>query len=193
MFPKLPTWRELRNAEALPDDILSYPGMPTDPSFLDKPIRGYMMRYLIVVPIVNICNLFIDLLIGKFNIEDHATIWALTDSIISGMFSIFGYQAMKGLIPEWIAIFTYYYLIKCLSSLAWAGMSVFTVVQHARMETLEEVDVGIVLVVIMSFVNIVLNYLVVVKMVVPLRHYALECRVVRRTGRKIVAVDLDLL
>ncbi|KAJ3024244.1 UNVERIFIED_CONTAM: hypothetical protein HDU68_008272 [Siphonaria sp. JEL0065] len=193
MFPKLPTWGELRNAQALPDDILSYPGMPTDPTFLDKPIRGYMMRLLTVVPTVNVCNLFIDLLIGKFNIQDHATMWALSDSIVSGLFSMFGYHAMKGLIPEWIAIFTYYYLIKCLSSLGWAAMNVHEVIVIAQGRRLyEEVDVTVVLLVVMSFVNIVTNYLVVVKMVVPLRHYAIECRHVRRTGRKIVAVDIDV-
>ncbi|KAJ3069036.1 hypothetical protein HDU98_007875, partial [Podochytrium sp. JEL0797] len=177
----VPETAELKTAEALPPDTLTLPGMPSDPVFLDKPIRGYMMRYLTVIPVVAVINVIIDLLLDHSIIGAPLTIWNLTEAIAGTVFSVFGWYAMKGLIVEWITLFSYYYMFRCCTTIAWVSYMIWSVVTSQQNGT--EIGVGVILLVALTGASVVVIYVIVVKMAIPLRMYAEECRMVRRTGR----------
>ncbi|ORY52976.1 hypothetical protein BCR33DRAFT_711381 [Rhizoclosmatium globosum] len=94
-------------------------------------------------------------------------------------------KPIRGLLAEWITVFAYYYLLKCFASVVWAIANVITIINLTNNQNGAEVDVGIIIVLIYAFLNILINFLLVMKMILPLREYALECRSVRLTGRNL--------
>ncbi|KAI9331895.1 hypothetical protein BDR26DRAFT_1010813 [Obelidium mucronatum] len=212
-LPRLPTWTQLREARPVANEALRAPGMPSDPVFLDKPVRDYLMRYLTVVPVFALLQIALNL-IANGPITNNISVWSVCDFVVTTAFCMFGYYALKGMIPEHLILTGYVFFIKSTGELVAAlflatslssshqtqdsspsPLSANTPLQsQPQPSTPESLDdpsffviaLIIIILLIILALPILLNYLLIWKILNPLIVYAQECR-------KAMVVDLVTL
>ncbi|KAJ3024245.1 UNVERIFIED_CONTAM: hypothetical protein HDU68_008273 [Siphonaria sp. JEL0065] len=197
-LPRLPRWEELKYATPMSSASLRAPGMPTDPTFLDKPVRDYMMRYFTILPIFNIADLILWITVGATKVSDYSTLWTLADISLSASFCLFGYYSLKGMIPERLIITGYFFLLRSFISLILSLLNLTplspnislintsndknqndTVSDNApsASENTEAVFVSVLIVIVLFLcAPMLLNYVFIWKIMNPLISYAQECR-----------------
>ncbi|KAI9347274.1 hypothetical protein BDR26DRAFT_854928 [Obelidium mucronatum] len=179
-LPPLPTWSELKAVKYLSKETRRSPRMPADPMFLDKSIRGYFMRYLIVKPTLDLSLLaigFVSQESTRFSIQ-----YSLINAIISIITNAFGYFALKNVIPEWLAVLGYGTILQCTGEMCVTVFEITRVLLGIRDAAAASKDddywvfVSVSIVVVLFVIaNGLFFYIVVFKVIFPLRLYGLEC------------------
>ncbi|KAJ3014059.1 UNVERIFIED_CONTAM: hypothetical protein HDU68_000452, partial [Siphonaria sp. JEL0065] len=178
---------------------LRAPGMPSDPTFLDKPVRDYLMRYFTVLPILNIADLILWIAVGATKVSDYNTIWIVADISLSALFCLFGYYSLKGMIPERLIITGYFFLLRSLINVI---LSLFnltplslntSLVNTSNTNNIQNTTIPdsstsvaanteavfvtvLVIVVLFLCAPMLLHYVFIWKIMNPLISYAQECR-----------------
>ncbi|KAI8620300.1 hypothetical protein BC830DRAFT_1099910, partial [Chytriomyces sp. MP71] len=169
----LPTLQELRSAKALPIEALNGPSMPADPTFLDKPLRGYMLRFLVVMPCFSVFSLIISFAFSSETLTA-SDIVDIFDTCLQLLFSCLGYYALKRMIPEWILLFACCDAFRCLASILASIIATVTF----RSAQSQDVSLGITFafLIVGYLFSLAITFTIIRKIVLPLFDYALECR-----------------
>ncbi|KAJ3012970.1 UNVERIFIED_CONTAM: hypothetical protein HDU68_000927 [Siphonaria sp. JEL0065] len=198
----LQTLQELRDAKPITDQQLaSTPNAPVEPLWWNIPASRSIRRYLVTIPvllaIILAFSLYTSSAIGMS--LNAGTYFSILDVVVIGGFNVLGYMAVERRIPEWMALFTYYYVIWGTIKIIWTVL-IYTVLyksifqsqvdaltKDVSSKTGMKVDVNAVVqdsfestkyssMAISIIVTIAYTVWIVWRAFIPYREYALQCR-----------------
>ncbi|ORY52975.1 hypothetical protein BCR33DRAFT_711380 [Rhizoclosmatium globosum] len=176
--------------------------MPTDPTFLDKPIRSLTLRYLVVMPILSVVLLLLGLIDADQDWRSPQTYWTYFDTLIMCLFSAYGYNALKRMIPESLAVFTHcvFWRSVCTTSDSSSSTTmpnngtspnsaVLTLAKPDSDTVQPAISVSLLILIflfasVLYAIGVLLNWMVVSRILVPLIDYSIQCR-------KVLSVDWE--
>ncbi|ORY53257.1 hypothetical protein BCR33DRAFT_711586 [Rhizoclosmatium globosum] len=177
------TWSQFKDAEPIPAAVLLHPSMPSDPSFLDLPVKDLFQRYLIIHPSLQLAHVIIgSIFIKNYWDWDVLTIYELVDFILSIFFSLFGYIAFYRMIPEWITVLGYFLLLRFTAAFGVKVYVLYSVVVGIQVDAEVILIVFIVLIVLgVIGLSMVANF-IAFRIVFRIEKWARECRRIWKRG-----------
>ncbi|KAJ3074442.1 hypothetical protein HDU98_011225 [Podochytrium sp. JEL0797] len=194
-FPKFPSLQEIRDAKPLPQGAGQQPGMPTEPIARGRPLSTYIPIYLVVIPILFIVAV-------AYSSYSHSrlglplfspdVIFSIVELVIMIGFNALGFSAVRHMIPEYMSVFIYFYIINAGVKMAWSAVYAFVLfrqelptVINGKAVVLDQSLISQVLLttfLISTVMTLLYTWWIVVRMFIPFREYALACRKVLEGG-----------
>ncbi|ORY53254.1 hypothetical protein BCR33DRAFT_779567 [Rhizoclosmatium globosum] len=181
-LPPFPSWAEFKDAEPIPSSALLHPSMPSDPSFLNLPVKDLFQRYLLIHPLLQLLNLVVGS--GFFTLWDwnYATAHQVSDLIASFLFSLFGYISFYRMIPEWITVLGYFLLVRFIVAFGVKVVFMYDIGQAATVTVDSSLMlVVIILIFIIVAMSLAMNF-IAFRIVFRIESWARECRLAWRRG-----------
>ncbi|ORY44113.1 hypothetical protein BCR33DRAFT_850749 [Rhizoclosmatium globosum] len=179
-FPKLPTLNELKAAKPItPDELSTVRELPVEPTWYNGPASKTIKRYLVIIPVYLVFAFVITFARG-ITVFNPLSIFSLIDIVVVIGFNILGYRAVEQLVPEWMVLFIYYYIIWGIVKVVWVivyYVVLFDSTLPASLQGSTHVDqlkiTGITTGVVIPIIYI---YWIINRAYLPFREYALEIR-----------------
>ncbi|KAJ3081156.1 tRNA-dihydrouridine(16/17) synthase [NAD(P)(+)]-like protein [Rhizoclosmatium hyalinum] len=183
-FPKLPTLNELKAAKPItPDELSTVRELPVEPTWYNGPASKTIKRYLVIIPGYLVFAFVITLVLNNargITVFNPLSVFSLIDIIVVIGFNILGYRAVEQLVPEWMVLFIYYYIIWGIVKVVWVivyYVVFFDSTLPASLQGSTHVDqlkiTGITTGVVIPIIYI---YWIINRAYLPFREYALEIR-----------------
>ncbi|KAI9344088.1 hypothetical protein BDR26DRAFT_933023 [Obelidium mucronatum] len=178
----LETWwslsiKELNEAQPIsPEALQGNLNVPPEPLWWNVPASTSIRRYLVLIPILLAFSLAINVYsIKRFN--DANIIFNTVDLLVITGFNVLGYMAVDRRIPEWMALFIYYYIFWGAIKVVWS-IVYYTVLykndmnlDSASFENVKYVGLGTGVVVTIAY-----TVWIVWRAFIPFREYSIQCR-----------------